>query len=133
MPIKYEIQDNGRFINAKAYGIVTDKDFVEYEVAHAGDERIKSPADELLEITSDADIQLTREGILEALQKNKELAERRIRHRCAIVVSCAEKIAWDLARFYESMARLHGNSSVIVFASSDVAKVWLDRAGCKLY
>ena len=131
MPIKYEIQDDGRFIIASAHGIVTDRDFVEYEVAHAGDARVKSPADELLEITSDADIQLTRDGILEALQKNKELAERRIRHRCAIVVSCAEKIAWDLAKFYESMARLHGRSSVIVFASSNIAKIWLGRAGCK--
>ena len=71
MPIKYEIHDDGRFIHAKAYGIVTDADLIEYETAHISVERIKPPVDELLEIAPDAVIQLTRQGIQEAIKKEQ--------------------------------------------------------------
>lgn len=127
MPIKYEVHDNGRFIHAEAHGIVTDADFIEYETAHISNARIKPPVDELLEITPNAVIQLTQQGIQEALKKSKEPGKQRIPHRYAIVVKSPEKVAWDLAKFYESMAQLHSPSSVIVFASSDIARVWLGR------
>ena len=127
MPIKYEIHDNGRFIHAEAYDIVTDADFIEYETAHISDARIKPPVDELLEISPNAVIRLTRDGIQEAIEKSKEAGKKRIPYRCAIVVSSPEEIAWDLAKYYESLAKLHSLSSVIVFASSDVARIWLGR------
>ena len=128
MPIEYEIQSEGRFINATAHGIVTDEDFIEYETVHVIDERIKPPVDEMLEIAPSAVIRLTHEGIRRALKKNKELGRNKIRHRCAIVVRHPDEIAWDLAKFYESMARMHAPSSVIVFANPDIAKLWLGRS-----
>jgi len=128
MPIKYEVLDDGRFILAKAYGIVTDADFIEYEVAHTSNSRIRPPTDELLEIAPDAAIQVTRQGILKALQKHKKLGGHQHDHRCAIVVISPERIAWDIAKFYESMAKMHFPSSVIVFAAYDIARLWLGRA-----
>ena len=127
MPIEYEIQSNGCFINATAHGIVTDEDFIEYETIHVIDERIRPPVDELLEIAPGADVNLTHEGIRQALKKNRELGRNKIRHRCAIVVRHPDEVVWDLAKFYESMARLHSPSSVIVFANPDIARIWLDR------
>ncbi len=127
MPIGYEIQNEGRFINAIAHGTVTDEDFIEYESVHIKDERIKPPVDELLEIAPSAVINLTHEGIRRALKKNKELGRDKIRHRCAIVVRHPDEIAWDLAKFYESMARMHSPASVIVFANPDIARLWLGR------
>ena len=128
MPIKYEILNNGRFIKAVAYDTITDEDFVEYESIHIKDERIKPPVDELLEIAPDAVINLTSEGIRQALKKNKKLDRYKIRHRCAIVVRHPDEIAWDLAKYYETMARLHAPSSVIVFANPDIAWHWLGKA-----
>ena len=101
MPIKYKVHDNGRFIHAEAHGIVTDADIIEYETAHISNAQIKPPVDELLEITPNAVIQLTQQGIQEALKKGKEASKRRIHHRCAIVVKSPEQIAWDLAKYYE--------------------------------
>ncbi|OHB75566.1 MAG: hypothetical protein A2Z25_17370 [Planctomycetes bacterium RBG_16_55_9] len=128
MPIEYEVLDDGQFIHARAVGTVTDEDFVEYEVAHACDERIKSPADELLDIAPDATMQLTQEGIQEALRKVKELGKRCPRRHCAVVVHSFRKEAWDLAKFYEALSRLHAPFSVIVFGNADVANIWLGRA-----
>ena len=125
MPIKYEVRGGGHFIYAKAHGTVTDKDFMDYELSFADDTRIKSPADELLEITTDAVMKVTREGLLEALHKRKEACRLGVRHRCAIVVNCTSVIAWDMAKFYESMAQMHSPMSVIVFASPDLARLWL--------
>jgi hypothetical protein len=81
----------------------------------------------MLEIAPSAVIRLTHEGMRLALKKNKELGRHKIRHRCAIVVRHPDEIAWDLAKFYESMARMHTPSSVIVFANPDIAKLWLGR------
>jgi hypothetical protein len=131
MPIEYEIQNEGRFINATARGIVTDEDFIKYETIHVIDERIKPPVDEMLEIAPSAAMRLTHEGIRLALKKNKELGRHKIRHRCAIVVRHPDEIVWDLAKFYESMARMHAPSSVIVFANPDIARLWLGRPELK--
>ena len=127
MSIEYDIQSDGHFINATARGIVTDEDFIEYETIHVIDEQIRAPVDELLEIAPSAEMSLTHEGIRQALKKNRELGRHKIRHRCAIVVRHPDEIAWDLAKFYESMARLHAPSSVIVFANPDVARLWVGR------
>ena len=59
MPIKYSVSHDGHFIHVVASGLVTSQEFVEYEVAHAMDERIKPPVSELLEIESGALRQIT--------------------------------------------------------------------------
>jgi hypothetical protein len=128
MPIEYEVQEDGRFVSAKAFGTVTDHDLLEYEVAHASDERIKAPADELLEITTDAKVLLTREGIEQALRKVEEMGARYPCRHCAIVVRCFGKETWELAKFYETTARLNAPPSVIVFGNVEVANIWLGRA-----
>ena len=50
MPITYEVHKDGHFIHAVASRVLTGDEFVEYEVAHAIDERIKPPVSELLEV-----------------------------------------------------------------------------------
>jgi hypothetical protein len=128
MPIVYEIHDKGRFIYAKAFGTVTDQDLLEYEMAHASDERIKGPADEVLDITADAKVLLTREGIQEALRIAGQMGDRWPCRRCAIVVRGFGQEIWDLAKFYETMSHSYARFSVIVFGNADVANIWLGRS-----
>ena len=54
MPITFNILNQGHFIHAKTHGNVTGLEFVEFEVAHAIDKRLKPPVVELLEIENDS-------------------------------------------------------------------------------
>ena len=129
MPIRYAVRADGRFIHATAYDTVTDKDLVEYEIAFASDERITHPADELLEFKRQSVVEVTRDGILEALERKKGLAREQVDHRCAIVVPYGDSVTWDLAKFYESMAMLHSAYGVIVFGDVAIARLWLGVDG----
>ena len=124
MPIKYTIHNDGHFIHAIACGIVTDKDIIDYEATHNSDERIKTPADELFEIQPGAFQEVTRDGISKVLEHKKESKEP-IPHRCGIVVSYGNHIAWDLAKYYETMVTEHSPRSVIVFGDAGIARKWL--------
>jgi hypothetical protein len=130
MPITYTIHNGGHFIHAIASGTVTDKNLVDYEVAHNKDERIKIPVDELFEVQPGAFENVTRDGILKLMEHKKESREP-IPHRCAIVVSYSDHIAWDLAKFYEKMAIAHSPKSVIVFGDIGIAKKWLGAESTK--
>ena len=125
MPIEYSVSPDGHFIHAFASDPVTGREFVEYEVAHAIDERIKPPISELLEIQSDAMRQVTKGDVLRVLERRKQLTTEYRPHRCAIVVPYRDTHAWSLAKFYEDMVTLHSPEVVIVFGDSQVAKVWL--------
>ena len=125
MPIKYSVSRDGHFIHAIASDPVTGQEFVEYEVAHAIDERIKPPVSELLEIQHDALRQVTEDDISRVLERRKELGTPHTPHRCAIVVSYGDPHAWDLAKFYEGMVTLHFPGAVIVFGDLGIAKTWL--------
>jgi len=125
MAIEYSVSRDGHFIHAIASGCVTGDEFVEYEVAHAVDSRIKSPVSELLEIQSDALRQITKEDILRVIERRKELSTPHTLHRCAIVVESGGKHTWDLAKFYEGMSILHSLEVVIVFGDSRIARIWL--------
>ncbi|MGD2095058.1 MAG: hypothetical protein PVH77_08645 [Phycisphaerales bacterium] len=124
MPIEYTIHNDGHFIHAIASSTVTDKDLVDYEVDHNKDERIKIPVDELFEVHLGAFQNVTRDGVSKLMEHKKESREP-IPHRCAIVVSYSDNIAWDLAKFYEKMAIAHSPKSVIVFGDIGIAKKWL--------
>ncbi len=50
MPITYEVLDGSYFIHAEVSNALTAEEFIEYEVAHAMDDRIKPPVKELFEI-----------------------------------------------------------------------------------
>ncbi|MDD5093257.1 MAG: hypothetical protein PHV74_02615 [Dehalococcoidia bacterium] len=125
MPIKYSISDDGHFIHAVASGSVTGPEFVEYEVAHAIDERIKPPIAELLEIQPGALRQVTTDDISKVLERRKESKTWPTPHRCGIVVSLSDMHAWNLAKFYEGMTILHSPEIVIVFNDVSTAKSWL--------
>ena len=128
MPIRYTIHNDGHFIHAIASGTVTDKDLVDYEKTHNSDERIKTPFDEMFEIQPGAFQEVTRDGISKLLEHRKESKEP-IPHRCAIVVSYGNHIAWDLAKFYEAMAI--SSKSVIVFGDPWIARKWLGAESVK--
>jgi len=125
MPIKYLVSDDGHFIHAVAGGSVTGQEFVEYEIAHAIDKRIKPPVAELFEIQHGALRQVTRNDVSLIMERRKELSTAPTAHRCAMVVSYGNAHAWDIAKFYEGMTILHSPEVVIIFGDSNTAKLWL--------
>ncbi|HEY40617.1 MAG TPA: hypothetical protein G4O18_02020 [Dehalococcoidia bacterium] len=125
MPIKYSVSDDGHFINAVASGLVTAQEFIEYELAHAVDKRIRTPLYELLVIEPGAFRQIATEDISRVIEQRMDLPEPPVTHHCAIVVAESDYHAWDLAKFYEGMFRLHYPEVVIVFADPVTARIWL--------
>ena len=125
MPIKYTVSDDGHFIHAVASGSVTGQEFVEFEIAHANDKRIKAPVAELFEIQHGALRQVTRSDVFLVMERRKQLSTAPTVHRCAMVVSYGDAHAWDLAKFYEGMTILHSPEIVIIFGDSNTAKIWL--------
>ena len=125
MPIEYSVSRGGHFIHAMATYPVTPQEFVEYEVTHAIDKRIKTPLSELLEIGHGALRHITKDDMSRVLQQRAEIKSLPIPHRCAIVVSYGDARTWDLAKFYEGMVMLHSPESVIVFGDINTAKLWL--------
>ena len=125
MPIRYSVSGDGHFIHAIASDPVTSQEFVEYEVDHAIDNRIRAPVSELLEIETGALRQITKDDILMVMERRKDAATPQTRHRCGIIVSYADAHAWDIAKFYEGMAMLHSPETVIVFGDARIARIWL--------
>ena len=125
MPIQYSVSDDGHFIDAVASGLVTAEEFIEYEIGHTIDERIRTPLSELLVIEPGAFRQITIEDILRVIEQRRDLPQFPVTHRCAIVVAVSDLHAWDLAKFYEGMFRLHYPQVVIVFADPATARIWL--------
>ncbi|MBI4719659.1 MAG: hypothetical protein HY770_00150 [Chitinivibrionia bacterium] len=117
MPIKYDVFRGGHFIHAIATGVLAPDECIEFEVAHATDERIASPLSELLEIRDGACVQLTKDNISTVLEKRKRMKRLPTPHKCAIYVSYADSHSWDLA--------VHYPESVIVFGDVKTARIWL--------
>ena len=125
MPIAYTIYPGGHFIHAIATRPVTPKEFIEYEVVHAIDSRVRPPVSELLTIQHGACRQITMDDMSKVLERRGEMEKPPIPHRCAIVVSYGDAHAWDLAKFYEGMTVLHSPEIVIVFGEARIARIWL--------
>jgi hypothetical protein len=125
MPITYDILDGGHYIHTVATAPVTSEEFIEYELSHAVDDRIKAPVSELFEIGHGACDNITIDDMTEILRIRKEAKKLPIPHRCALVVSPYDAHAWDLAKFYRGMVMLHAEENVIVFATADIARIWL--------
>ncbi|MDY6862765.1 MAG: hypothetical protein SV062_07220 [Thermodesulfobacteriota bacterium] len=128
MPIKYNVSPDGHFIHAIANGIITPKEFIEFEVAHGSDKRLKPPVNELLEIEYGACRNINKDDISKVLQRRKEIKDPPTPHRCAIVVSYGDAQSWDIASFYEGMVIVHYPETVIVFGDSRIARTWLGVA-----
>jgi len=125
MPVQYSVSDDGHFLQAIASGMVTAQEFIEYEVAHAIDKRLRTPVSELLVIESGAFKQITMKDISRVIEQRRDIPEPPVTHRCAFVVAMSDYHAWDLAKFYEGMFRLHYPEIVIVFADPVTARIWL--------
>ncbi|MDD5723334.1 MAG: hypothetical protein PHY29_06290 [Syntrophales bacterium] len=125
MPITYEILHGGHYIHAVASAPVTGEEFVEYEIAHAIDNRIKAPLAELFEVKQGACDNITMDDMSEVIRRRKKVEKPPKFHRCAVVVSPHDTHAWNLARFYGGIVMLHAEESVIVFATPDIARIWL--------
>ncbi|HET6441578.1 MAG TPA: hypothetical protein VFH53_04305 [Phycisphaerae bacterium] len=125
MPISYNVYAGGHFIHAIAKSPLTRQEFVDYEVAHAIDKRVKPPVSELFEIAAGAFEQITMDDMREVLKRRSELKRPPMLHRCAIVLGSFDDHSWDLAEFYEGMVMLHSPEAVIVFANADIARRWL--------
>jgi hypothetical protein len=125
MPITYNVHQSGHFIHAVATPAVTGPEFVDYEIAHAIDPQIKPPVAELLEIRPGACKTVTCEDMTAVLDRRKQTPRGPTPHRCAIVIADGDSHAWNLARFYEGMVRLHYPENVIVFGDVRIARIWL--------
>lgn len=125
MPITYSVHANGHFIHAIAESPLTAKEFVDYEVAHAIDKRIKTPVSELFEIAAGACEHITMDDMKEVIKRRGEAKHLPTPHRCAIALGSLDSHSWDLAKLYEGMAMLHSPESVIVFAQADIARKWI--------
>jgi hypothetical protein len=125
MPITYDVHQGGHFIHAIASPAVLPPEFVDYEIAHAIDPQIKTPVAELLEIRPGACKAITQDDMVAVLARRQECPRGPTPHRCAIVVADGDTHAWNLARFYEGMVRLHYPENVIVFGDVRIARIWL--------
>jgi len=125
MPISYRVLDEGHFIHAVAKTPLTKEEFIEYEIAHAIDERIKPPVSELFEISAEALKNITMDDMKEVLKYRDTMDRPSQPHRCAITLLSLNDHSWELAKFYEGMAMLHAPESVIVFANVENAKQWI--------
>jgi len=127
MPIRYEVHKDGHMIHAVAEAPLTPEEFIEFEIAHAIDDRIKAPVSELFEISASAFKDITMEDMQEIMRRRGEVNRAALPHRCAICLDSLDDHTWNLAKFYEGMAMLHSPETVIVFANASTAKIWL---GC---
>ena len=125
MPINYNILNDGHFIHAKTNGNVSSLEFVDYEITHAIDKRLKTPIAELFEIENDSLKNVTENDISKVMEQRETIVKLPTPHRCAIVVSLGDIHAWNLARFYEGMVTLHYPENVVVFGDVIVARTWL--------
>jgi hypothetical protein len=125
MPVGYSVSGDGHFIDAVASGLVTSQEYIEYELAHAVDKRVKAPLAELLVIEPGAFRQITTGDISRVIERRRDLPELPVTHHCAIVVDVSDYHTRDLAKFYEGMFRLHYPEVVIVFADVVTARLWL--------
>jgi len=125
MPISYRVLDEGHFIHAVAKPPVTKEEFIEYEIAHAVDERIQPPLSELFEISAESLKDITMDDMKEVLKHRDKMDRPPQPHRCAIALRSLDDHSWELAKFYEGMAMLHAPESVIVFANVENAKQWI--------
>ncbi|MCP4711678.1 MAG: hypothetical protein GY869_23920 [Planctomycetes bacterium] len=125
MPINYKVNHRGHFIHAVTEGEVTADEFVDYEVAHAIDDRVHPPVDELFEIHTNALKNVTTEDITRIFNRRKTETQRPQPHRCAIVVKLGDTHSWKLAQFYEGMVALHSPENVIIFGDIGIARTWL--------
>lgn len=128
MPITYDVHNHGHTVLAIASGVVTGEEFVEYEIAHAVDARIKSPLSELLVVRTGALKSITKEDIEEVVRQRKAQPNPPLHHKCAIVISLSDAESWKIAKFYEGMLRLHDPKNVIVFGDESTARIWLGIA-----
>lgn len=125
MPITYGVYMEGRFIHAIAKSPLTAQEFIDYEVAHAMDERIKPPVSELLEIAAGACKDITLDDMKEVIRRRREVKRLPTPHRCAISLGSLDAHTWNLAKFYEGMVMLHSPETVIVFACAAIARQWI--------
>jgi hypothetical protein len=125
MPIKYNVLRAGRFIQAVASGIVTEDEWIEYEITHSIDDRIKPPLCELLRIDYDTYRNVTKDGLLRALESRNHQDKRHVPHRCAVVVTPGDVQGRSLTKLYEGLRALHYPESVILFGDERMAMTWL--------
>lgn len=125
MPITYNVYTDGHFIHAIAKGPLSTQEFIDYEVAHAIDKRIKPPVSELFEITSGAVKHITMDDMKAVIKCRAEVKRLPTPHRCAIALGSMDAHSWNLAKFYEGMVMLHSPETVIIFAHADLAKQWI--------
>jgi hypothetical protein len=125
MPIAYQVCNDGHVITAMADGAVTSQEFIEFEIAHAIDDRVRPPVVELFLVERNALEQITLDDMRRILDRRAEIERKPAPHRCAIVVQYGNSHSWNLAKFYEGMVMLHSPEVVIVFGNEKTARAWL--------
>ena len=122
MPVEYTIYENEHYVYAKAIGVLTPEDIVDYVNKLHQEPALKSGFKELFDVRyiskSEVTIESFQKIIKEAIADNK----RNYMNRLAIVVSAID--SFDRAKHYEKSLPAD-KETVIVFNMLDTAKIWL--------
>ena len=122
MPVEYQIYDNGRYVYAKATGILTPEEIIDYVQKTKADPEIKEGYKELFDVRFITESKVTIESFAGIIKEVTSDEKKTFRNELAIVVSKIE--SFDKAKFYEKSIPPE-KQNVIVFNTIETAKTWL--------
>jgi len=122
MPIDYEIYENGYYIYAKATGVLTPEEIIDYERKLKLNPTIQSGYKELFDVRHIEKSEVTIDSFQEIIREVMSDEKRIYKNKLAIVVSGGD--SFDRAKYYEKTIPAT-KQNVIVFTMLGTAKVWL--------
>jgi hypothetical protein len=122
MPLEYTVSDDGKFVHATAKGMLAPEDIRRYVHELIEDDRVRVGYRELFDASGTTGSLVTLESIQGFRRLNQGNPKKLPGSKLAIVVSRSS--SFEKARHFERLVEPDAQN-VIVFNSSDVAKIWL--------
>ena len=122
MPVEYTIYENEHYVYAKATGVLTPEEIIDYEQKLQHEPKLLSGYKELFDVRYITKSEVTIESFQEIIKESMLDDKRNCRNKLAIVVSRAD--SFDRAKYYEKSIPSE-KQTVIVFNMLDTAKLWL--------
>lgn len=122
MPVEYQVLDDGNYVYAKALGILTPKDIIDYVHKTKADPKIKEGYKELFDVRFITESKVKFESFAKIIKEVVKDEKKTFRNKLAIVVLRLE--SFGKAKFYETEIPAT-KQNVIVFNTLETAKTWL--------
>jgi hypothetical protein len=122
MPIDYKIYENGDYVYAKATGILTPDEILDYEQKLSQNPKMKSGYKELFDVRDIIKSEVTKDSLQKVIKEIMSDEKKSHRNKLAIVVSRGE--SFDRAKYYEKTVP-STKQTIIVFNMLETAKTWL--------